>query len=133
MTAAQYAEALYLATRDKDEAATERLVERFVALVREHGHERLLPRILHECEVLERTRATSDVCVVKVARDTDVSRHEKRITEDKHTLGADTMRTAVTVDPRLIGGYAITANGTRLDRSYRRRLLDLYHTLITSV
>jgi F0F1-type ATP synthase delta subunit len=38
----------------------------------------------------------------------------------------------VTVDEGVVGGYSLEANGTRIDRTYKQALVELYSSLTNS-
>jgi F0F1-type ATP synthase delta subunit len=52
--------------------------------------------------------------------------------KDLRELGAQDASRIMTQDSTLIGGYVITARGQRVDASYKRALLEMYHSLIRS-
>lgn len=131
MKAQQYAEALYRAAHSNHTTDAGTLVDRLVTIVRERGHLRLLPAITREYEMLVTMRSTSDEAHVRVARTTDNDTHHARIARDLATLGAPEQPVRVVVDETVIGGYSVEANGTRIDRTYKRALLELYSSLIS--
>jgi len=133
MKAQQYAEALYRAAHGHHAVDADTLVERLVAIVREHGHLRLLPAIVREYDTLVKMRSTSDEAHVRVARPQDRDGHAERIARDLATLDAAAHPVRVVVDETVIGGYAVEANGSRIDRTYKRALLELYSSLSTKV
>lgn len=63
-----------------------------------------------------------------VARATD----EALYIEDICTSLAATAGTVIVtkVDPKVIGGYRLTSRQLDIDTTYKKRLLDLYHSLI---
>lgn len=130
MQAHQYAQALSRATAHTDAETTNRIVRTFVALVIERGHASLLPRILHMLEKHERRTRRMTVPLLRVADTAHVDVLRAHISHDaamlSHTPSSD-MR--IQVDPSLIGGYELWIRGERVDRSYKRTLIDMYHTL----
>lgn len=132
MKAAQYAEAIFLAARSKDDAGCDHVVARTVALLKERGHLSLLPAVVRELEKLQKIRQTGDVCVLRVANVADAERHRQEIKEDVCTLGATALPQQTQVDRTAIGGYVVLARGKRIDRTYKRSLIDLYRTLVTN-
>lgn len=131
MKAQQYAEALYRAAHSHHATDAETLVERLITLVRERGHLRLLPSIAREYDTLVKVRSTSDEAHVRVARKEDYDAHGVRITRDLATLNAKDRVVRTIIDETVIGGYAVEANGSRIDRTYKRALLDMYSSLST--
>lgn len=130
--AQQYAEALYRAAHTTDSAVHDALVDRFVALVRERGHIGLLPTILREYEAIVHERSTGEEVHLRVAHTRDRERYAERIATDIRTLSAGSQNVHTIVDESAIGGYAIEANGTRIDRTYKHALLELYSSITNS-
>jgi F0F1-type ATP synthase delta subunit len=131
MKARQYAEALYRAAHAHHSVDVDVLVTRLVAVVRERGHLRLLPAIVREYDTLMRMRSTTDEVHVRVARESDHAKHTARIEQDIAMLNASGRPVRTIVDDTVIGGYALETNGTRVDRTYKQALLELYSSLIT--
>jgi F0F1-type ATP synthase delta subunit len=131
MKARQYAEALYSAYRSNPNK-TEDLVLRLVALLKERGHLSLLNAIVREYEKIERMRTTSDEAHVRVARPLDRETYAGQITTDLKTLVPGGTEPRTVVDETLVGGYSLEARGKRIDRTYKRALIELYSQLLTN-
>ena len=129
MDARHYAEALFLATRDKREEEARPIVERLLTLLQENRHERLLRRIIHSYEALVRTRSAATYATVTYATHTDQKKEEAHIDADLAALGAHELPRRVQVDRTLVGGYHVEAQGSRIDRSHKATLLALYRHL----
>jgi len=132
MKARRYAEALYRAAHAHNAAAPDMLIGRFVELLAGRGHAKLLPAVTREYEKILHERSSSDEVHVRVARASDREKYDDRITADLATLGAEGQAAHVTVDETVIGGYALEANGTRIDRTYKQALVELYSSLTNS-
>ena len=132
MKAAHYAEALYEATIRADEATRETMVTNLVRILDERGHYALLPAIVREFERLERRRSVRERMEVRLARPEDREKHVEAIRRDAENLGVDPARCATRIDESVVGGYAIEANGKRIDRTHKRALLELYTKLVTT-
>lgn len=131
MNADHYAQALYYALRGRSEEEADILLNNFVAVIREHGHEKLLPAIVQSYEKLSRSYGAHDGVRITVARREDADLHHTSIAVDLAALRADSSAVRTDVDPTLIGGYSIEANGERIDATYKSALLSLYHSLVT--
>ncbi len=132
MKAAHYAEALYEAAATTDEATQESMVANLVRILDERGHRALLPAIAREYERLERRRSVRERREVRVARAVDRDKHADAIKRDAEKLGVDPAQCVTRIDESVVGGYAIEANGTRLDKTHKRALLELYTRLVTT-
>jgi F0F1-type ATP synthase delta subunit len=132
MKARQYAEALYRAAHAHNAAAPLVLVERFAKLLTERGHASLLPAVVREYEKILHERSSSDEVHIRVARESDREKYAERIAADLATLAGTDREAHVTVDETVIGGYALEANGTRIDRTYKQALVELYSSLTNS-
>ncbi|MBP9749307.1 MAG: F0F1 ATP synthase subunit delta [Candidatus Pacebacteria bacterium] len=126
-----YAEAYYRAAADKSVAVQETLAAKLRTLLVARGHAQLLPRILKELECIIRRRSSTAGAVVCVAHTSDFEVYKESIERDLQTLGASSLALDVRTDVAMIGGYDLRANGQRIQRTYKRALLDLYGTLIT--
>lgn len=131
MKAQDYAQALFSATTDKDDASVDTILERFVELLRARAHLALLPSVLRELEKLSARMSARHTLQVAVANAEDGARFQARIEADSVALGAESLPKRIVLDPSLVGGYEVRARGQRIDRTYKRSLVELYHTLIT--
>lgn len=131
MKARQYAEALYRAVHGHHDVDADALVTRLVAVVRERGHLRLLPAIVREYDTIMRMRSTNDEVHVRVARESDRTKHAVHIERDIASLHGDERPVRTIIDETVIGGYALETNGTRIDRTYKQALIELYSSLST--
>jgi len=130
MKAQQYAEAIFLASQNADEAKLEGIAKRVGDMLKEKGHVTLMPAIIRELEKLEQKRSTSTEVLVRLAKDADRDTFRSHIESDVELLGATSLPQKVEIDDTLVGGYEIKANGKRIDRTYKRSLLALYNNLI---
>lgn len=90
------------------------------------GHERLLSAVLMGVARVLETRSTG-IATVTVAKSTDTTAHKKAIAEALSTLGANDSE--MVEDDTLIGGFIAEHNHTRIDNSYKSRLVNLYRSL----
>lgn len=132
MNADLYATALYQALDGAHEREHEQLLARFVHLIRSRRHERLLPAIVRAFEKRVSRASQEHVVHITFARDTDANDMDGLLTRDIRTVGAQDAPRRMTEDRTLIGGYVITTRGQRIDASYKRTLLEMYHSLIRS-
>jgi F0F1-type ATP synthase delta subunit len=132
MKAQEYAQALYVATRGKEEEEAERILQNFIRILEMHGHKKILTSVERELEKLVRRYGCQGELHVRVANENDADVLSSKIERDIQTLGADTLPRKVVVDETLVGGYELRALGTRIDRTYKRSLLTLYNKLITN-
>jgi F0F1-type ATP synthase delta subunit len=130
MKARQYAEAIFLATRNANDAEIDLVAERVSTLLQKKGHTALLPAILRELEKIEQKRGVLDEVLVRVSKESDVAVFQNKINADVQQLQATQLPIRVVVDDTLVGGYEVRAHGKRLDRTYKRSLLTLYTNLI---
>jgi F0F1-type ATP synthase delta subunit len=88
----------------------------------------LYPRILRGLmEKLHRSSRMGEARLI-VAREKDAHDALHAAKEHADTFGT-VAKSAVHVDPHLIGGFILEQNGKRLDKSYKRVLLDTYRKL----
>lgn len=131
MHALDYAEAIYLAAQGKDDSALDRLAVRVREVVDANGHRALFPAIVQECSELYRKRERAGAGVVWVARAGDADVYADRIAEDASVLGVSDATPTVACDETLIGGYELRTQGSRIDRTHKRALVELYSALIS--
>jgi F0F1-type ATP synthase delta subunit len=132
MKAAHYAEALYEATTGAEEATQDRLIANLMRILEEQGHRKLLPSILREYEHLVTRRLVRERAVLRVARSDDREKLAEAISRDTERIGVDPAQCVTHIDESVVGGYAIEANGKRIDRTHKRALLELYTKLVTT-
>ncbi len=130
--AQQYAEAIFQASRNKNDVELEAVSVNTRTILENQGHVALLPVIVRELEKLLKKRENSVEAVISVAKEEDVSKFTESIAKDVNKLCAEKMSKRVIVDETLIGGYEVRANGKRIDRTFKRSLLTMYTKLITN-
>ena len=92
------------------------------------GHQALYPSILRGVERLLHAK-NSQSAILAVAREKDVDTFKAAITAASKELDvADAPE--VVVDDTLIGGFVLQTGTTRLDQSYKTKLVSLYRSLI---
>ena len=100
-------------------------------MLKARGHERLYPKILtlllRECEKGER----SGTVTLVLAQSEDAPLFKEAIERALGALNAPEYTTRI--DPTITGGFIIEGGETRIDQSYKRRLLTLYRSLINHV
>jgi F0F1-type ATP synthase delta subunit len=106
------------------------LLSSLFAVLTKKGHERLYPKILRTLLTRLERDAVRTSAQVTLARDEDASRFKKEIHEA--LLRLDTKDSTVKIDPTIIGGYIAEAKEKRIDASYKKSLLALYRSLISS-
>lgn len=95
----------------------------------EKGREKLYPSILRLAAKLARSEDESAAPRVVVASQAELKKEQAAIEKDLAELGAK--NDYVThVDASIIGGRIVSFHHRRLDRSYRRVLIDLYRSII---
>ena len=129
MKAAQYAEALYLATSGVSNTEADRVVGNLAQLLHAKGHRALLPLIVREFERLGRRRADDHTVTITIPREGEGTLRRDDIARDIVALGAGALPQAVHTDPTLIGGYRVRAKGREIDRTHKRTLIGMYHAL----
>jgi F0F1-type ATP synthase delta subunit len=93
------------------------------------GLMKVYPSVLRSLiEKVERSEKRNGVHV-RVARADDAGKHAPSI--DAHLASHNLPKTYTTsIDETIIGGYTITTKNTRIDQSYKHKLLTAYRTLI---
>lgn len=123
MLTSSYAQALQGAL--KEGMSVEDALKGLDRTLARHGHEKLKADILEELVRLMETERKSATNKLLVARDGDVATMSAQV----KTRGDAPLDIAV--DPTLIGGYVLQQSDTRIDKSYKRALLDLYGNIIS--
>jgi len=91
------------------------------------GHSQLYASILRGVlRVL--TASGSDVATVTVVSEADYEKQKATIVAALAQLGTNADPKLI-IDPTIIGGYVAEANATRLDTSYKAKLVTLYRSL----
>ena len=117
MNAFQYSTALTQALQGKSGKDATVVVDQFIMRIKARRHEKLLPQII---SLLKRNKADSGVATLTIA-DTKGEKTAK--------AEAGVKDVAVKVDPTLIGGWQLEADGKLIDASYKRSLIELYRTI----
>ena len=132
MNADTYATALYQVLDGVEHHTHDQLLKRFVDVVKSRRHERLFPAIVRAFERKIMRAQQGHVAHITFAHATDANDVDGLLQKDLRELGAQDASRIMTQDSTLIGGYVITARGQRVDASYKRALVEMYHSLIRS-
>ena len=105
-------------------------VSRLREILVSHGRESLLPRIGKAFEkIAERESKKTDV-QLSIAHEKD-ERSARVAVKDvlaKLKIKTDDLKTRV--DPTLVGGWRLEGNGTLVDASYKKALVEMYNRAI---
>ncbi|MES2225238.1 MAG: F0F1 ATP synthase subunit delta [Patescibacteria group bacterium] len=105
-------------------ADTGALLKRLTEHLESTGRMKLLPRILRELKAIE-ARDEGVNTTIEVANESDA----KEALAFAASLGASA---EVELNPSLISGWRVKANGTLTDRSGKRALIELYRKVTTA-
>ena len=111
---------LLLSTRVDDAFLT-----KFVAYLKARGHFGLLPQIVRRLGRVKTDKGAS----VTVATKDDAEKFAQSIAAALSTLSVGAGEYDVTVDERVVGGYAVRSKGKLIDRTYRTGLVQLYQNV----
>ena len=133
MRATWYAQALYELETEGQMSDTTSFLH-FVGTVRGNGHAHMLPKIIRAYERIS-TRAEKQ-STIEVTTAVDCTQEEvgKLLRKEPfaHVLLPTHKKVVRKVDPTLIGGAIVRTGGVRIDASYKRKLQELYQSLITN-
>lgn len=100
------------------------LVENLIKNLRSRGREKLLPSIVRELKKIRMQERKKEPCV-EIAREED--REKVRAGVDE--LGVSTY--SVTVNPTLVRGWRVRAQGRLIDNTTKKALIELYRVIIS--
>ncbi len=98
---------------------------KFVAYLKRRGHAGLLPQIVRRLERAQTSKGAS----VTVATKEGAEKFAQSIAAALSTLSVGAGEYDLTVDERVVGGYAVRAKGKLIDRTYRTGLVELYQNV----
>ncbi len=96
-------------------------------VLKKNGHEKLYRSILSKAlRLLEGRR--SGITTVLVARESDLQKYESAIQNilNEFNVEGDFVKE---VDGTLIGGFQIDTENFRVDKTYKQKLINLYHNI----
>ena len=133
MRGTHYAHALQeiLKSSPKDE---DTLLKNFAGTVVANGHAHLFPKIIKSFERMlakDVKAGTIEVTSAKPLAQEEVAALLKK-EPFKNALSVSHKRVERKVDDGIIGGIVVRTGTTRIDGSYKRALLDLYQSLIST-
>jgi F0F1-type ATP synthase delta subunit len=122
----QYVQALIEVLRRCADADT--VLAQLARVLKRKGHLSIHAAILKGA-IAELERAEhSDAAMVAVASEKERERHAEAIASALATLGAGDDAVAL-IDPTLVGGFVATYGDSRIDRSYKKKLVELYRSI----
>ncbi len=131
MRASWYAKALIHLAPSMPE---DELVTRLVSTLKHNGHMHMLPKIVRAYERLVSRRDRHSTITVTTERPYEQAEITQLLRQDDFakTLTTTHKRVVRVVDPTIVGGAIVRTSKDRVDRSYKRALLDLYRSLVTT-
>ena len=100
--------------------------KKLVAYLKKRGHTSLLPGIVAR---VERMSGSSTGARVMLAKASDAEKFAQSIASTLTTLNVAAGDYAVTVDERVVGGFAVLGKGKVVDKTYRTALVNLYQKI----
>lgn len=130
MKASWYAEALTYALKDKNDEEAKAVWLRFLKIIRDRGHVKLLKFIPTELEKIEaREHAHHDVTLITADEKSRTKwAHAYDHYEKEGIIPANAKRLNI-VDESIIGGFQILSKNILIDSSYKKSLVDLYRNI----
>lgn len=127
----QYAYALYLAVSESHPKDQERILDNFVALLRENGDFSKIDEI--EKEYLEYDRQTRGVKLAELSTARQISQaEESEIIQELNAYVGGQVELKKKVDEGLLGGVVVKIGDERIDGSIAGNLKDLKNKLMES-
>jgi len=124
----EYAHALYLALKDKNEEQRNRVISNFHAVLRRKGHISLVKGISKEFSKLAgRSQDSSVTIVVNRMSDTNAI-HDAR---DVRARFFREREETIISDETITGGFIIESKTKLFDASYKNMLLKMYRQIIS--
>lgn len=123
-----YAQALVRAVENG--LAPEEAIRRVRELLQVKGHEKLVPKIAREMERLSQHLARRTSVVLTVAKKEDGDMAIAAAVPFLERQRIDRSQVQVAQDPSIIGGWTLNTPSARVDASFKRQLLALYHKII---
>lgn len=112
----------------------DKLVDHFLRTLTQNGHAHMLPKIVRSYERIrnnEEAQSTVEVTSASPMTEQDVQALLKK-DPFRNVLTASHKKVIRKTDTTLIGGAVVRSGTTRYDASYKRMLLELYQSLISS-
>lgn len=119
-----YAEVIMTAEEEGQGAA---FAQKVLTFMKYRGHLSLVPEI---ARIIERTPVRGG-SVLTVADTDSEKKLNNEIQEALRILKAESLKQAVVVDPRAVGGFSLRVGSTIVDRTFRTALVSLYQKTIS--
>jgi len=111
--------------------APAKAVHELFELLKHTGREALMPRIAKAFARIAEREGAKQAMTISVAREKD-ERHAKSVAKEVLAkLGVEAKELLVRVDDSLIGGWRAEGREVLVDRSYKRRLVDLFNKSVS--
>ena len=132
MRPSSYAKALF-AVAGEGTLSEEKLLEHFLGTLRTNGHVHMLPRVLRAYERILAKHTKKETIEVTTATELSQTEVATLLRKEPFANVLTTLHKRVErkVDSSVVGGAIVRTSGTRIDASYKRKLLDLYQSLTT--
>ncbi len=108
---------------DCADVGEEKLVENLIKDLRSRGRMKLLPSIVRELKKIRMQERKNEPCV-EIAREED----REKVCAGVNELGVSTY--SVMVNPTLVRGWRVRAQGRLIDNTTKQALIELYRVII---
>ncbi|MEK9181260.1 MAG: F0F1 ATP synthase subunit delta [Patescibacteria group bacterium] len=125
----QYARALYEALSETRDADSEKVLNKFVEILKENGHLGMWDEIEAEFLRLESRQRGEIPAVATIARD---GMMEKQLFDDLNKITGKKLSIKQRLDSRVVGGIIIETEDLRIDASLKKQLNNLKNNLADS-
>ena len=125
-----YTEALYqlVSTDSGDNVAT-----RFVGVLKKRGHLRLATSVLQSLDDKLRKEKEKNILYIEIANEWDDKKFMELIEKEVLYNNISYMEKVIKIVPEIVGGFRLRIGETFLDRSYRKKLFEIYKNITADV
>jgi F0F1-type ATP synthase delta subunit len=106
------------------------VLNKLTDLLRKQNKEKLLPSILSHMQKDIEAYEKSREIVVRIKDRHDYAQYQDDIRESLRVLGAQDGDEHIAEDETIVGGYSVTAYDKVVDRTYKKKLLTIYQSVI---
>lgn len=112
----------------------QKLVDQFLATLTENGHAHMLRKILRSYERIRNKDEAEGTIAITSAKQLSEQEVQSLLKKEpfSNVLTASHKKVIRKTDDTLIGGVVVRSGTTRYDASYKRMLLELYQSLIST-
>lgn len=125
-----YAKTLHDYFSNHSEQESDAFLQKFYQFLEAKNEKSILKDVMKHVQKIDE-RAKAGTPTTLVVRDQEDAEKYRKIVESEHADLFDFSAIETIIDENIVGGYQIMSETKMIDNSYKRKLIEMYNTLVS--